>query len=278
MTVRFSLWANRLCISANRTLANLPMRNTSIALLDATPRAVVAIATEYADGHRLPMHVHRRAQLLYGACGVMQVATATGTWVVPPQRAVWIPPQVPHEVLFLGVTTHSLYIEPTALPSRRQSCQVIEVRPLMRHLLAEAMELPLDYAQNARDGVLMELLLHEIGLAVELPLHIPLPAHERLLECCTAFLSTPQQHVSAQQWADALFVSLRTFNRLFREQTGLSFGQWRQRACVVMALARLAEGHSVTAIALDMGYESPAAFATMFRRVLGCAPSLYLKR
>lgn len=254
------------------------MRNTSIALLDSTPRPVVAIATSYAHGQRLPLHTHRRAQLLYGASGVMQVATATGTWVVPPQRAVWIPPEVPHEVLFLGVTTQSLYIEPDALPMPRQGCQVIEVSLLMRQLLHEAVDLPLDYEEGARDGVLMTLLLHEIGRAAELPLHIPLPGHERLLECCTAFLSAPQPHLGARQWADALFVSLRTFNRLFREQTGLSFGQWRQRACVVLALSRLAEGHSVTRIALEMGYDSPAAFATMFRRVLGCAPSVYLKR
>ena len=85
----------------------LPMRNSSIDLLDATPRAVVAIGTDYAHGQVLPLHRHRRAQLLYGATGVMQVSTADGNWVVPPQRAVWIPPGVDHEVLMLGVSTRS---------------------------------------------------------------------------------------------------------------------------------------------------------------------------
>jgi AraC-like DNA-binding protein len=252
------------------------MHNTSIALLDATPRDVVAIGTRYDDGYHLPRHSHRRAQLLYGASGVMHVTTSVGAWVVPPQRAVWIPPEVPHEVVFLGVSTRSLYIEPYAAPITRQQCQVIEVGRLMRQLLLEAVELPLNYQEDARDGLVMSLLLHEIGRAAELPLHIPLPTHERLLAYCNAFLREPQLRSSAQQWADGLFISLRTFNRLFREQTGLSFGQWRQRACVVLALARLADGASVTRIALDMGYESPAAFATMFRRVLGCAPSAFL--
>lgn len=252
------------------------MHNTSIALLDATPRDVIAIATQYDYGFCLARHSHRRAQLLYGACGVMHVATSMGAWVVPPQRAVWIPPQVPHEVVFLGVNTRSLYVEPQASPVSRQTCQVIEVGPLMRQLLLEAVDLPLEYEVDERDGVLMSLLLHEVGRAAELPLHIPLPTHERLLECCNAFLRQPQLHSSVQQWADALFVSVRTFNRLFREQTGLSFGQWRQRACVVQALSRLADGASVTRIALDMGYDSPAAFATMFKRVLGRAPSAFL--
>jgi AraC-like DNA-binding protein len=267
--------ANRILVSAKASWINT-MHNASIAILDSTPRDVVAISTDYDHGHRLPMHSHRRSQLLYGSRGVMQVTTSLGTWVVPPQRAVWIPPQVPHEVLFLGVRTHSLYIEPDGSPINQQRCQVIEVNALMRHLLQEAVDLPLEYDQQGRDGVLMSLLLHEIQRANELPLHIPMPTHERLLASCKTFLMTPDINLSAQQLADSLFISVRTFTRLFREQTGLNFRQWRQRACVVLALSRLAAGHSVTTVALEMGYESPAAFATMFRRVLGQAPSVYL--
>lgn len=91
------------------------MRNVSINLLDDTPRVVVAIGTDYSHGHLLPFHTHRRTQLLYGATGVMQVSTHDGNWVVPPQRAVWIPPGVAHEVVMLGVSTRSLYIEPGAV-------------------------------------------------------------------------------------------------------------------------------------------------------------------
>lgn len=267
--------ANRVFVPAKASWI-ITMHNASIATLDSTPRNVVAISTDYEHGYRLPMHSHRRSQLLYGSKGVMQVTTSLGTWVVPPQRAVWIPPQVSHEVLFLGVRTHSLYIEPDRSPINQQQCQVIEVSALMRHLLQEAVDLPLKYEDEGRDGVLISLLLHEIRRANELPLHIPMPTNERLLASCKSFLMAPDINLSAQQLADSLFISVRTFTRRFREQTGLSFGQWRQRACVVLALSRLAAGHSVTTVALEMGYESPAAFATMFRRVLGQTPSVYL--
>jgi AraC-like DNA-binding protein/quercetin dioxygenase-like cupin family protein len=271
----FSEQANRVFVPAKASWI-ITMHNASIAILDSTPRNVVAISTDYEHGHRLPMHSHRRSQLLYGSKGVMQVTTSLGTWVVPPQRAVWIPPQVPHEVLFLGVRTHSLYIEPDKSPINQERCQVIEVSALMRYLLQEAVDLPWEYEEEGRDGVLISLLLHEIQRANELPLHIPMPTHERLLASCKTFLMTPDINLSPQQLADSLFISVRTFTRLFREQTGLSFGQWRQRACVVLALSRLAAGQSVTTVALEMGYESPAAFATMFRRVVGQAPSVYL--
>ncbi|MHC8410046.1 AraC family transcriptional regulator [Pseudomonas sp. Hz4] len=252
------------------------MRNVSIDLLDHTPRPVVAIGTDYSHGHSLPRHTHRRAQLLYGATGVMQVSTHDGNWVVPPQRAVWIPPGVAHEVLMLGVSTRSVYIEP-AVVDLGDRCQVISVSPLMRHLLMEAVEIPLEYDERGRDGTLIGLLLHELGRSTHLPLHIPLPVDARLLALCQGFVQQPDAHQSPQQWADQLHISLRTFNRLFRQQTGLSFSQWRQRACVVLALARLVVGEPVTRIALDFGYDSPAAFSTMFRRVLGQAPSVWLE-
>jgi AraC-like DNA-binding protein len=251
------------------------MRNISIDTLDSTPRSVVAIGTDYPDGFLLRRHRHRRAQLLYGATGVMKVATDQGDWVVPPQQAVWIAPGVAHEVLMLGVSTRSLYIEPAAAPASRSACEVIGVSPLLRQLLIEAVEMPLEYDQQARDGVLITLALLELAQARELPLHIPLPDEPRLLARCQAFLQTPDIHQSPQDWARELFVSERSFSRLFREQTRMSFGQWRQRACVVLALARLSAGDSITRIALDLGYESPAAFSTMFRRLIGAPPSVY---
>jgi hypothetical protein len=44
------------------------------------------------------------------------------------------------------------------------------------------------------------------------------------------------------------------------------------------ALVRLAQGHSVLRVALDLGYGSHSAFSAMFRRVMGVAPSDYFRR
>ncbi|BBN56718.1 hypothetical protein TRE132_48430 [Pseudomonas chlororaphis subsp. aurantiaca] len=167
------------------------MRNISIDRLDHTPRAVVAIGTDYPHGHLLPSHSHRRAQLLYGATGVMQVSTTNGRWVVPPQRAVWIPPRVAHEVLMLGVSTRSLYIEPEAMPALGDECQVISVSPLMRQLLMEAVDLPLVYDEDGRDGVLISLLLHELSRTTRLPLHIPCPKRRACSPCARPSCSSP---------------------------------------------------------------------------------------
>jgi AraC-like DNA-binding protein len=43
------------------------------------------------------------------------------------------------------------------------------------------------------------------------------------------------------------------------------------------ALVRLAQGHSVLRVALDLGYGSHSAFTAMFRRVMGISPSDYFR-
>ncbi|KRC31675.1 helix-turn-helix domain-containing protein [Oerskovia sp. Root22] len=252
------------------------MRNTPLDQVDDVPRDVLPIGTDYATGEVLTPHRHRRAQLLYGATGVMHVETDDGSWVVPTHRAVWIPPETVHQVTMYGVSTCSLYIEPAAAPWGPATCEVVTVSPLARQLLLEAADLPVEYDEHGRDGALVRLLLFEVSRMTPLPLHVPLPSDRALLAMCRAFLDEPDAHASPVVWAAALHVSLRTFNRRFGAQTGLTFDRWRQRACVLAALPRLSAGESVTRVAGALGYESPAAFSTMFRRVLDASPHEYL--
>ncbi len=96
-------------------------------------------------------------------------------------------------------------------------------------MLMEAVELPLEYDEAGRDGALVNLLLHELARATHLPAYpLPGPSPAAL---CLAFLQRPDVHQSPVQWAQqSLSLSLRTFSRHFRQQTGLSFVQWRQRS------------------------------------------------
>lgn len=251
------------------------MRNIALADVDGIDRQVVAIATDYADGMLLDTHRHRRAQFLYAMTGVMEVETDDGAWVVPPDSGVWIPADHRHRVRMNAVSTSSLYIEPAAAPRPGRRCEVLRLPPLLRHLLAAAAEVPARYDRQGRDGALMALILHELRAASTLPLHAPLPPDRALAQLCRAFLHTPLMRTRAAEWARRLNKSPRTFSRFFKQQTGLSFGAWRQQACLLAALPKLSAGAPVTAVAMDLGYDSPSAFSTMFRKALGRPPSAF---
>jgi len=127
-------------------------------------------------------------------------------------------------------------------------------------------------ARNAIDT----LMLEEIPLLPAKPLGLPFPSEPRLAALCRKFVAAPNPHLTIDDWAEELAMSRRAFTRAFRNGTGLSLSTWRQQACLFTAVPRLAGGEPVTSVALDLGYESVAAFTTMFTRMLGAPPRTYL--
>jgi len=192
-------------------------------------------------------------------------------------RGLWIPAGVRHEIRMQGVVEmQSLYFEPTTLVDMPNRCQVVAISPLMRSLIHEAVALPVRYEREGRSGALMQLIQYEVGMLPELPLSLPLPTDKAMARLCRKFLLRPTATHNIDDWADLLHSSRRTFTRLFRRETGLSFVAWRQQACILAALPKLAAGASVTHTALELGYENPAAFTTLFKRVLGVPPREYV--
>lgn len=253
------------------------MREIHINTVDGVARPVVAIAKRYPAGHYIEPHDHRRGQFMTTSQGVILLTTSDGAWLMPPERGMWIPPAAVHNVRMIGaVEMRSLYVEADAVPGMPPVCQVVGLSPFMRTLMTEAIDCPLEYDPDGRDGALMRLILHELSGMEELPLSLPFPAHEALAVRCQAFIVAPSIGETIDDWGDDLGMSRRTFTRLFRAQTGLSFAAWRQQACLMSAMTKLVAGASVTAVAGELGYDNPAAFTTMFRRSFGAPPLAYL--
>jgi AraC-like DNA-binding protein len=245
--------------------------------VDLVPRPVIAIGHNYPDGHRVKPHHHRRGQLISSATGVIVVSTGEGTWVMPPHRGMWIPPATQHRVQMVGaVSVQSLYIEPEAIPGLPSHCQVVGISPFMRSLITEALGVPIEYELEGRAGALMQLIHYEMQQLPALALSLRYPAHGPLSALCRQFVQEPNIHETIDAWADVLGTSRRSFTRLFRRETGMSFVGWRQQACLLCAMPRLAAGETVTSVAIDLGYENPAAFTLMFRRAFGNPPLAYL--
>ncbi|MEA3192896.1 MAG: hypothetical protein QOD26_1229 [Betaproteobacteria bacterium] len=240
----------------------------------AVPRPVVALARDLPPSHEIDWHSHPRFQLVYAARGVMTVDTRDATWVVPPQRAVWMPPTVAHRLTTKGVVQlRSLYISREAAARMPATCEVLEVTPLLRELILRATELPLEYDVRGPAGRIMRLLLDELGSLPRLPYNLPMPKSAPLAAICRKLLDTPDDAATLAEIARKSGLSARTLARHFRRHTGMSFAEWRRRARLLRALGWIAEGRPILEVAIELGYESPSAFSAMFRRELGVSPS-----
>ena len=239
---------------------------------------VVTVISDSFSQQRFPMHRHFRAQLVFACEGVMRVTTAAGTWVVPPQQAVWVPADVDHEVYSAGpIAMRSLYVHPDATEGLPEECCVMSVEPFLRELivkisdLAERRELSGGYAR------LVGVVLDELRDLKVAPLHLPLPRDPRLKAVTDRLIADPGDNRDLTQWGRRAGASARTLARLFRRETGMTFAGWRRRLRLLAAVSRLGGGESVTTVAYDLGYHSPSAFVAMFRRSLGTSPGRYLR-
>lgn len=246
-------------------------------------RPVAAMPKDFPPGHHIPPHSHERGQLVYATNGVMRVTaeaeSGSGTWIVPPQRALWIPPGVTHEIGMSGaVAMRTLYIAVEAARALPRDCRVIAVSDLLRALILAAMEEPVEYEAGSRGAAVAALLLHELrGIEAE-PLHLPQPRDKRLQAVCRRVAENPGAETGLEELARDVALSSRSLARLFQRETGMGFTAWRQQARLAEALTQLSAGHPVGLVASDLGYDSPAAFTAMFRRALGTTPKRYFAR
>lgn len=239
---------------------------------------ITALAKDYPRGWQVPRHRHRRGQLIYAKSGVMHVTTREGIWVVPPQRALWIPLGMEHEIQMEGnVAVRMLYMDRARSALFGAHCKVLSVPGLLRELILSAVDAHAG-KRRERMAILADLLLHELQEAEQEALHIPVPTDPRLKSVCQRLLAGTSRVETLEQLAARVGASSRTLARLFESELQMSFAHWRQHVRLARALSQISQGRAIKAVARDAGYANCSAFSSMFRRVLGITPSDYLKQ
>ena len=243
--------------------------------LPLTIRPVVGMSDHYPAGLVDSFHRHDHGQLSYATSGIMTVVTDASAYVLPPNRAIWLPPGMPHEVTCRGpVDLNVLYIDPS-LPGQPATCHVFDASMLVQALFREVLTFAHAYDEGGQEGRIVALLLEEIARTEPILVSAPMPCDARLRRVCDRIVSDPADQRDLDDFARIAGMGRRTFTRTFRDETGMGFAHWRQQVRLMAALSLLREGHSVTSIAYDVGYESPSSFTAMFHRVLGVPPSHY---
>jgi AraC-like DNA-binding protein len=241
------------------------------------PVVIRTYQVRHTAPYTIPIHTHTWSQLIYAHEGVITVRTARGSWVVPPERGVWVPAGMTHSIEMSGqVSMRSLYFAPAFARKRLpKECSVVNISPLMRELILHVgTGAALDRSVPVQ-AHLIAVILDQMSLLDEVPLQLSVPRDVHAARAAEILRGDPGETRSLDRLARETGASKRTLERRFRAETGMGLGRWRQQLRLLHALRLLAEGQPVTSVALDVGYQSTSAFISMFKKAMGETPFRY---
>jgi AraC-like DNA-binding protein len=226
------------------------------------------------------LHTHPWPQLTFSTRGVIRLSTEDGSYIVPPSRALWVPADMAHSITLIeDAELRTVYLHSWLGPGW-EKCEVLEISPLLRALML-ALDTtpdglpPADPHAAQRERWIAPLLVDELERATQIRIDVPLPADKRLRQLCETLLRNPAGRATLAERAEAIGASERTVARLFRDQLGMSWQQWRQQAVLAHALPLLARGMAVSQVASASGYATDSAFCAMFKAATGQSPTAF---
>jgi AraC-like DNA-binding protein len=258
--------------------------------IDATRPILGVCFAAGPDKDMLEYHAHPRGQLAYASSGILKVYTDQGIWVIPQFQAVWIPGGMSHSVYIQTVAEiRHLFVDPSYLSRLPRECSVLEVSPLLQALILRFTHFEQEYDIDSPEARLGAVILDELEYLKPSTLYLPWAKDRRVQKVMNKIINEVQQvrsHTDTdywiqtqnlEKWAQEVGASSRTLSRLFLQETGMTFKQWRRQLILQEAISLLSKGKTVTDVALTLGYLSPSAFISMFRKSLGKSPAQYHK-
>jgi AraC-like DNA-binding protein len=244
--------------------------------LDRQPVLISSSTFEYAAGHEVPEHQHERHQLSYAGRGALMVRSRSGTWVVPPLRALWIPARTQHSITVRGsAQMQALYFD-ASVQLVPKEIGVVIVSKLLRALIEHLSESEnVGPSEKAR---LNAVLLDQLVFATTKPLQLPIFQDDRLRRIANALLADPSDSRTLADWGRTVGASERTLSRAFQVETQSTFGRWRTDVRMVRAVEFLAERFDVNTVAAACGYETSSAFVQAFKFAYGTTPATFFPR
>lgn len=202
-----------------------------------------------------------------------------------PGQAIWVPAGSPH-ILSLDADAVGLPIllPPIEVPERLDRVLTIDVPEAWQDWLVYQFARNLGYLDDAaRAGSELLRLVHAAPSVQAVPSHPaalppPVPWSPAACEVARELLRTPDLHHDLARLAAGVRVSVRTLQRHFADETGLTFARWRARARIAAAARHLDEGRSVAWTAQRVGFSSTSGLSHAFRAQIGMAPSQYRRR
>lgn len=242
---------------------------------DAIAASIVGIAADVGQ-HDSGMHEHKKGQLLYAPQGCMTFALDNSICILPPTKAVWIPPHTSHRAVMTNVVAYrSLYFD-----CSKYTCPdeivMIEVNDLLKALI-DKMALWEWEIEETKTQATSNLFWEEFYQAKQFEFSLPLPSDRRLTGFRKAMTKSDFIAPELNQLSQTVGASSKTITRLFKAETGMSYQDWRQQWRLLKAIELLCEERQVSDVAHCLEFSSDSAFIAFFKKQTGQTPLNFMK-
>lgn len=233
-----------------------------------------SLSVRFSLGHRIDWHTHDWSQLLYASEGAVSVSTKDRESVIPPFQAIWVPANLSHKVEMHGrVFLRTLYVHPKLGVGAHEGA--VRVSALMHELILHCCSIGILRDDLTSSQNLIRFVIDQLVALAPAPFEVTMPGDPRAYKMAAAILKTPS--ASLERLASQSGASVRTLQRLFRQETGYSLGQFRHRVMMLEAVRLLAANRIINDVAMQLGYESTSAFIQAFRKCYGITPGQFSK-
>jgi len=235
----------------------------------------------YRDGMHVDLqwHFHDMHKLLYAFEGAIEVESKGGRNSVPRQLAAWIPAGVPHCTSIHGIRWVSVFFSTEMLSDGAQRVRTIIASPLMREMMREAMRWPVDGPQSSMRTAYFNAMAMLCGewITREANLFLPTSNDSRVARVLDHTGRRLDQKL--EEICQHVGMSVRSLRRHLKAETGITWETYRQRSRLLKAISMLGEtDEPVREVAARCGFDSPSAFAKVFRAEMGDTPRDYRNR
>jgi AraC-like DNA-binding protein len=235
-----------------------------------------SLSARFSPGHLVDWHSHSWSQLVYASEGVLTVETQEGCWVVPPRRAIWVPAGRCHRLQMHGrVCLQTIYLKVDLQSYGLPDCAVVNISPLVHELILHVCERGIVNGDCVENRSLIQFLTSQLQKLSALPLVVTMPRDARAQRVARRILEAHGAIYSLQDLCQTCGTSLRTMQRIFRDEVGLPLARWQHQVKMMRAVQLLEEQQSVTHVAFELGFESVSGFIQSFRNSFGESPGKY---
>ena len=217
------------------------------------------------------MHTHDEGHLVYAARGVISVHTDHGTSIVPANRVAWTPAGTTHYHRAHGETDMRIVFLPTGLARHIPDRPAVFLASGLAREVLLTLTSPREFDRAAR-ARLQRVLVDELREAHEQPLQVPEPRDDRLRAVARVLDENPADTATLAGLGRKVGASARTLSRLFHDDLGMTFYEWRTQLRIYHALVLLADGHDITHVAHACGWANPSGFIAAFTAIVGATP------